>query len=152
MPQPRLDQDKDGIPDSLDRCPTEVEIVNFYQDEDGCPDEKPDPPRSGPLFGLSFASGSETPESTGVLDSLAERLRLYPGVRLEIRGHTDDVEGPDKQVLSLGRAEFVRAFLDSLGIAPHRLETRGFADYDPMQPNRSGAARMRNRRVEIHVR
>ena len=146
------DLDKDGILDSLDRCPKDGEIINFYQDEDGCPDEKPNPPRNSFLAGLSYASGSEKPDSTGILDTLAERLKIYPGIRLEIWGHTDDVEGPDRKDLSLRRAVFIKTYLDSLGISADRLEVRGFGDKEPLQPNRSGAARMLNRRVELWVR
>ena len=32
------DEDGDGIPDSLDKCPTEAEDMDGFQDEDGCPD------------------------------------------------------------------------------------------------------------------
>lgn len=39
LPKPRvLDSDLDGIPDSNDKCPTEKETRNNYQDDDGCPD------------------------------------------------------------------------------------------------------------------
>jgi OmpA-OmpF porin, OOP family len=33
-----LDTDHDGIPDPVDKCPTEPEDKDGYQDEDGCPD------------------------------------------------------------------------------------------------------------------
>jgi outer membrane protein OmpA-like peptidoglycan-associated protein len=36
------DTDGDGIVDSRDRCPTEAEDVDGYQDEDGCPDNDND--------------------------------------------------------------------------------------------------------------
>jgi len=36
-----LDTDGDGIPDSIDSCPTEAENYNGYEDTDGCPDEDP---------------------------------------------------------------------------------------------------------------
>ena len=35
------DTDGDGIPDSLDSCPTDPETVNGFQDTDGCPDVVP---------------------------------------------------------------------------------------------------------------
>ncbi len=35
------DQDKDGIPDSQDKCRTEAEDINGYLDEDGCPEQIP---------------------------------------------------------------------------------------------------------------
>jgi outer membrane protein OmpA-like peptidoglycan-associated protein len=104
------------------------------------------------LAGLRFGSGETRPDTASALDSLAEILRLYPGTRLEIFGHTDDQEGPDRQSLSLRRAEFAKAYLESLGIAPERLQAFGAGDSRPLQPNRSGAARMGNRRVELRAR
>lgn len=35
------DFDKDGIKNCLDKCPNDPETYNQYQDDDGCPDEKP---------------------------------------------------------------------------------------------------------------
>lgn len=37
----RMDTDKDGIPDDLDKCPGEPETYNDYRDGDGCPDTLP---------------------------------------------------------------------------------------------------------------
>jgi outer membrane protein OmpA-like peptidoglycan-associated protein len=37
-PAKPLDTDGDGIPDKLDKCPTEPEDKDGWQDEDGCPD------------------------------------------------------------------------------------------------------------------
>lgn len=33
------DRDGDGIPDATDRCPSDAEDVNQFEDDDGCPDE-----------------------------------------------------------------------------------------------------------------
>lgn len=35
---PPSDYDGDGIPDSVDRCPTRPETLNGFKDGDGCPD------------------------------------------------------------------------------------------------------------------
>lgn len=40
---PFVDTDNDGIPDKDDLCPTEPEVINGFEDEDGCPDEVPPP-------------------------------------------------------------------------------------------------------------
>jgi outer membrane protein OmpA-like peptidoglycan-associated protein len=37
-PDPLADQDGDGIPDVRDRCPTEPEDKDGFEDDDGCPD------------------------------------------------------------------------------------------------------------------
>jgi OOP family OmpA-OmpF porin len=41
------DADGDGIPDSRDRCPTEREDFDGYEDHDGCPEEDPDTDQDG---------------------------------------------------------------------------------------------------------
>src|SRR5262249_12431199 len=35
---PDPDNDKDGIPDALDKCPNQPETLNGNKDDDGCPD------------------------------------------------------------------------------------------------------------------
>ena len=44
-PAPDLDNDLDGIPDTLDKCPNEPEDKDGFEDEDGCPD--PDNDKDG---------------------------------------------------------------------------------------------------------
>jgi OOP family OmpA-OmpF porin len=46
-PDPLADQDGDGIIDARDRCPTEAEDKDAFEDEDGCPD--PDNDKDGIL-------------------------------------------------------------------------------------------------------
>ncbi|HUS29338.1 MAG TPA: OmpA family protein [Kofleriaceae bacterium] len=41
-PDPDKDSDNDGIPDRLDACPAEGELVNGVDDQDGCPEQDPD--------------------------------------------------------------------------------------------------------------
>ena len=36
------DIDRDGVPDKADRCPNFPETMNGFEDQDGCPDERPD--------------------------------------------------------------------------------------------------------------
>lgn len=41
VPEPGLDTDGDGIPDSEDQCPLEAEDLDGNADSDGCPEEEP---------------------------------------------------------------------------------------------------------------
>jgi OOP family OmpA-OmpF porin len=41
-PDPDKDSDNDGIPDRLDACPADPELVNGIDDQDGCPEQDPD--------------------------------------------------------------------------------------------------------------
>lgn len=45
------DSDEDDLPDSDDRCPTEPETHNAFEDADGCPDTLPPPPFRWSLTG-----------------------------------------------------------------------------------------------------
>jgi outer membrane protein OmpA-like peptidoglycan-associated protein len=45
--EPAVDTDGDGLPDDVDRCPTEPEDRDSFEDDDGCPD--PDNDRDGIL-------------------------------------------------------------------------------------------------------
>ena len=51
------DSDGDGIVDRLDKCPTEPETKNQFQDDDGCADEVPKAVAqfSGAIAGIVFA-------------------------------------------------------------------------------------------------
>jgi outer membrane protein OmpA-like peptidoglycan-associated protein len=40
--EPDLDHDGDGIADSLDQCPNEAELLNGFEDQDGCPESDRD--------------------------------------------------------------------------------------------------------------
>ena len=33
-----MDNDKDGVPDSIDKCPNDPEDIDGFKDDDGCPD------------------------------------------------------------------------------------------------------------------
>ena len=74
---------------------------------------------------VQFETGSSRllPLSWGLLDEVARTLRATPQlVQLAVEGHTDST-GSDEvnRVLSLERAEAVRAYLIARGVAPSRL-------------------------------
>lgn len=84
------------------------------------------------------------------LDTLAQVLRRYPALRLEVQGHTDNQGDPLlNQQLSMRRAEAVCQYLSSLGIAESRLRPLGLGGTQPVADNNRPAERPRNRRVVI---
>lgn len=86
------------------------------------------------------------------LARLAGIVLSYPGLRLESEGHTDNVGGEAfNQRLSEQRANSVREFLISQGIASDRITSSGKAFSMPVADNRTAAGRQRNRRVELIV-
>jgi len=73
-------------------------------------------------------------------------------VYLEIQGHTDST-GPEEYNRKLGwqRAESVRRYLHSQGVALDRMATISYGEDAPAQDNGTAEGRARNRRVEIVV-
>jgi outer membrane protein OmpA-like peptidoglycan-associated protein len=76
----------------------------------------------------------------------------YPGLRLEVEGHTDSI-GSDEynQRLSERRAQSVRDYLVSQSVSANSITARGFGESSPVASNDNDAGRQRNRRVELVV-
>lgn len=103
---------------------------------------------------IFFKSGTATLDepSTVVLQALAQYLKADPKLRLEVGGHTDSEPGPiPNQELSEARAKVVVHWLVSNGIAPDRLEAKGYGESKPLAPNDSEEHKAMNRRTEIRV-
>ncbi|OHD54261.1 MAG: hypothetical protein A2Y33_16450 [Spirochaetes bacterium GWF1_51_8] len=92
------------------------------------------------------------PESKAILDKLAEVLRKYPGLDIEVSGHTD-ISGQEKwnQTLSEMRAKTVADYLVVKGISPERISYIGYGSKKPVAPNNTEEGRILNRRVEIKI-
>jgi outer membrane protein OmpA-like peptidoglycan-associated protein len=92
------------------------------------------------------------PASYPELDRLAAALRENPAVRIEIRGHTDNVGDPRlNRALSEHRAQVVANYLMREGVAEGRITHRGFGGTQPVRGNDNEADREQNRRVEFVV-
>jgi outer membrane protein OmpA-like peptidoglycan-associated protein len=92
------------------------------------------------------------PESTVELDKLVTFLNSNKTLRIELRGHTDNVgEKKHNQLLSESRAKAVMDYLIAHGIAKERLTSKGFGDTMPVVPNDSDAHRQMNRRTEYKI-
>ncbi len=104
---------------------------------------------------VSFDVGSAAirPAMRSVLDPFANSLRDDPNARISIIGHTDST-GSDaiNNPLSVDRAQSVRDYLSSRGVAVSRIETAGRGEREPLADNTSEAGRAKNRRVEIFLR
>ncbi len=90
------------------------------------------------------------PESFPELDRVVKILKENSDVAIHIEGHTDSV-GTDEYNLQLSRkrAESVRNYLLSKGIAPERIAIFGFGSSMPVASNKTEEGRALNRRVEI---
>ncbi|MDT8438872.1 MAG: OmpA family protein [Wenzhouxiangellaceae bacterium] len=106
------------------------------------------------LGDLLFATDRATlePGADRHLDRLAGFLERYPGRRVEIEGHTDNVGAGEYNLgLSRRRAESVLSDLTRRGIDSNRLSALGFGQERPIASNLTAAGRQQNRRVEIII-
>jgi outer membrane protein OmpA-like peptidoglycan-associated protein len=120
------------------------------------PDEFASEGNSKPIVlkNVFFESASATlkPESQAELDRLVRLLQLYPKLRIQINGHTDNVgSDADNQRLSEGRAKAVYGYLTGKGVEAGRLQYKGFGESRPIAPNDTEAGRQQNRRTEFEV-
>lgn len=142
-----LDSDGDGIVDAQDKCPTV-----FAKTADGCPLPVVAVPKKLVLEGVNFDNDKADlrPEALTVLDQAADSLKEWGDVKVEVAGHTDSVSS-DKHNLRLSqrRADAVRRYLISKGIAADRLTAKGYGESSPVAGNDTAADRYKNRRVEL---
>ena len=120
------------------------------------PPPAPSPParRKIVLRGVNFDFDKATirPDAADILAEAARILEEEPGINVSVDGHTDAV-GSDayNERLSEQRAGAVRDHLARLGVAPGRLQTRGFGESRPVASNATEEGRAQNRRVELNV-
>ena len=113
-----------------------------------------------PRKGCGYPTPFDVPCRERVRQALSDAARLTDfvtklksdnkNVYLEIQGHTDNVgEAGYNLKLSQSRADAVRKYLTSHGIAPDRLTAKGFGATQPIVPNTTEGNRALNRRVQF---
>lgn len=149
---PDPDNDHDTFPDVTDRCPNEPGIA----EEQGCPRVYQDVEvtSSGIVIHqqifFEFNRAVIRSQSFPILDTVAQVLRDFPDISIEVQGHTDS-RGNDafNMRLSQQRADAVRQYLVNQGIAAERLTARGYGETMPIESNATNEGRALNRRVEF---
>ncbi len=92
------------------------------------------------------------PEGKSKLTELAAKLKDINLEAIVATGHTDSVGKAEyNQKLSVRRADSVKAYLVSAGVAADRIYTSGKGETQPVADNKTAAGREKNRRVEIEV-
>ncbi len=107
-----------------------------------------------PLPNVQFAQGQAILLATSypALDQLARLLLDNPHMTIELRGHTDNVGSPEKNVvLSEQRVGTVKAYLVAHGVDDARIAGRGLGGTEPLASNDQEMTRKLNRRVEFKV-
>lgn len=104
------------------------------------------------IVNFAFDSSNLTPVAKANLDKLEKVLENNPDTNINIYGHTDSV-GRDayNMALSQRRADAVKAYLASKGIAANRMFTKGEGKTMPVASNDTEEGRAKNRRVEFAI-
>jgi OOP family OmpA-OmpF porin len=104
---------------------------------------------------VQFESGSAilTVAGRGVLDDMAAAIMRVGVPQLDIVGHTDSAGDRQNNILlSVQRADAVKAYLNQRGIEAQRMIVSGRGPDLPVADNATSAGRARNRRIEFIIR
>jgi OOP family OmpA-OmpF porin len=150
---PVPDSDGDGLNDEVDKCP----MVKGIAARNGCPEEVKKEIVEKVNYAarrIQFKQGkSDLATSTfAVLNDVVKILKQNPGIRVSIEGHTSGDAAYDANMkLSQDRANRVKAYLVSKGIAASRLNAVGFGPNRPLNAGITEAEKAKNRRVELKL-
>jgi len=143
-----IDSDGDGVPDGLDDCPGTAPDIPV--DQRGCMDVSF--LRDTLRINIDYKPGSfEIDERTKKrLQPLVEKLLILKDVKFQIVSYTDNVGLPEaNQVLSQKRANRMRDWLVSMGVAAERMTAIGKGETNYIASNDTAEGRAKNRRLEI---
>jgi len=172
-----LDSDGDGVVDGIDKCPNtppgrKVDANGCEPDSDGdgiidaidqCPDtpagDRVDAkgcslPKVMVLKGVNFETNKADllKPSIAILDDAVAILKRYPGLRVEVAGHTDSVDSDAHNMdLSQRRAKAVMDYFVGQGIGTERLTVKAYGEGQPVADNGTEEGRAKNRRVELRA-
>jgi general secretion pathway protein A len=109
----------------------------------------PAPPEKIRVF-FMYNSNEMSAEAYTTLDQAAMLLARDPGLRVTIRGYTDNAGAASYNTwLSKFRAEIVKSYLVGKGVEAERIEAIGMGPADPVATNATPEGRGANRRVEL---
>jgi OOP family OmpA-OmpF porin len=177
---PVLDKDSDGVPDEEDKCPEVAGLPKYNgcpvpdTDNDGVNDEEdkcPEVAGNKDNYGCPEVTKEEQQKVTyaatqiqfkynqAVLSSSSHKqlnevvdiLKKNPTLNLKIEGHTSGPDSESNRILSQKRAESVKEYFVSKGIAAERMEARGFGSSKPISKKTNQQENSEDRRVELII-
>ena len=146
---PYTDTDGDGVIDKEDECVNTPGPV----ENKGCPEVDLEVLKRA-FDNLQFETAKAVikNESYESLEELAQYLVDNPEFKLKISGHKDSQGAAQANlILSKKRAEAVRDFLESRGVAKERMFVYFYGEEQPIDTNDTEEGRKKNRRVEMEV-
>jgi len=135
-----LDSDSDGVNDCIDKCPNtipgaKVSVLGCW------------------IVDIKFDNDKATikPEYFQNLDNVANRIKEYPDLLIEVQGHTSKTGSFQHNMdLSERRALAVKNYLIN-GSHSANITSRGYGWTRPIDTNDTEAGRANNRRVQLEV-
>lgn len=174
----QFDDDSDGVANDLDQCPTTP--LGVVVDEVGCPldddrdgvlnhqDQCPNTNRGAKVNRVGCAikivinhvqfqsdKAHLTHNYKQVLSEVADSLlmNIYRIKQIKVIGHTDSKSDDDYNMeLSIRRAIAVKHYLIKSGIPEPLIKAIGKGEQQPVAKNKTAEGRLKNRRVEIHLK
>lgn len=141
------DDDKDGVLNSVDKCPGTPSTL--VVDADGCPKVLTE--TVSKEIRVLFDTNKSTIKSQydADIEAVAKLMTDYPTAKVEIQGHTDSRGSADyNQKLSESRAAaVVKVLTDKYGIAADRISSVGYGAAQPVADNKTVEGRAQNRRT-----
>ncbi|HEX8549082.1 MAG TPA: OmpA family protein [Cytophagaceae bacterium] len=107
---------------------------------------------SSKSYQIQFEVGSAIIKASSytVLDDIMKSAVVAEGLKVGVYGHSDNTGDNGKnQKLSEERANSVKNYLISKGLATDRLESKGYGSSMPIADNNTPEGKMQNRRVQI---
>ncbi len=157
-----IDSDNDGVCNGVDKCPDTP--AGTTVDRDGCTVLEREKQLELELLNtgmirlsnvnFDYAKSTIRPEAHAVLDTVGRILSKWPGLRIEIGGHTDSRgSAAYNHGLSHRRAQSVRSYLLAhfTQFKRAQITAKGYGEAKPIAPNTSPAGMQENRRVEFVV-
>ncbi|PRD38400.1 UNVERIFIED_CONTAM: oprF [Trichonephila clavipes] len=140
------DDDKDGVPNSKDKCPGTP--TNVVVDATGCPKVLTETVTKELRVLFDFDKAVVKPAYYAEIEGVAKLLKEYPSATVEVQGHTDSRGRAEyNQKLSERRAQaIVDTLVKQYGIDASRISAKGYGASQPVADNKTAEGRAQNRR------
>ena len=141
------DEDNDGVADARDQClgtPAGTRV-----DSVGCPLPVTQVASIKMMVNFGFDSTTVEEKYFNDISELGDFLKRFEDVYVDVEGHTDTTgdEGYNQQLSQRRAQAVVDLLVNQYGIAPQRLEAKGYGELQPVADNATEEGRAQNRRV-----
>jgi len=150
---PIPDSDNDGVNDEEDNCPNLAGPASNH----GCPEVDASTQSKVDVMSKNIAwttttSTTLSTRSNKSLDQIASMLTADPNLKVTIGAHSSNAGDADQnKTMTQQRADAIKAYLVSKGVAASQIESTGFGGEQPIADNTTAAGRTKNARVELRL-